>query len=282
MSSRYQSLFSECPDTPAGEPVDASGCSKSQFDADGDGVPDYLDLCSGTPSDESADADGCSPSQKDDDDDGVNNKIDICPGTPKGEKVDGLGCTREQSDTDGDGVHKSDDLCPDTPKGRIVDDTGCAIKSNDDDFTWKYEFVTVEQTNRMATITVKSSSTAPERSVSTWSLKMFRELEDALIRLRFNHLDIGLLVLKTEGSADDVMTHENWVATNAASDWFVREVELFQIRTLRKLDNMSKSIFALIEEGSCFVGTLFEMALSGDRIYMFLDDDLENTITINR
>ena len=126
--------FDKCPGTPAGEKVDASGCSQSQFDADNDGVPDYLDVCSDTPSDESADANGCSPSQKDDDDDGVNNKIDICPGTPKGEKVDGYGCTRIQSDPDGDGVHKLDDLCPNTPKGRIVDNTGCAIKNNDEDF----------------------------------------------------------------------------------------------------------------------------------------------------
>ncbi len=124
----------KCPGTPAGEKVDARGCSQSQFDADNDGVPDYLDQCPGTPSDESADANGCSPSQKDDDDDGINNKIDICPGTPKGEKVDRYGCTREQSDPDKDGVHKADDLCPDTPKGRIVDDTGCAIKNNDEDF----------------------------------------------------------------------------------------------------------------------------------------------------
>ena len=81
----------KCPGTPAGEKVDARGCSQSQFDADSDGVPDYLDQCPGTPSDESADANGCSPSQKDDDDDGINNKIDICPGTPKGEKVDRYG-----------------------------------------------------------------------------------------------------------------------------------------------------------------------------------------------
>ena len=126
--------FDKCPGTPAGEKVDASGCSQSQFDADNDGIPDYLDQCPNTPSDESADANGCSPSQKDDDDDGVNNKIDICPGTPKGEKVDGYGCTRAQSDPDGDGVHKLDDLCPNTPKGRIVDNTGCAIKNNDEDF----------------------------------------------------------------------------------------------------------------------------------------------------
>ena len=154
------------------------------------------------------------------------------------------------------------------------------IKSHDEDGTWNYEHVTIHLDKRMATITVRSSSASPERSVDTWSLKMFRELEDALIRLRFNHLNIGLLVVKTEGTAEDVKTHEDWVARNASSDWFVREVELLQARTLRKLDNMSKSIFALIEEGSCFVGTLFEMALSGDRIYMFLDDDEQNTVQL--
>ena len=58
--------------------MDASGCSLSQFDDDGDGIPDYLDQCPNTPGDEAADRNGCSPSQKDDDDDGVNNKIDIC------------------------------------------------------------------------------------------------------------------------------------------------------------------------------------------------------------
>lgn len=154
------------------------------------------------------------------------------------------------------------------------------VKSHDEDGTWNYEYVTVELDKRMATVTVLSSSATPERSVNTWSLKMFRELEDALIRLRFNHLNIGLLVVKTEGTAEDVKTHEDWVASNAGSDWFVREIELLQARTLRKLDNMSKSIFALIEEGSCFVGTLFEMALSGDRIYMFLDDDEQNTVQL--
>ena len=156
------------------------------------------------------------------------------------------------------------------------------IKSTDEDTTWNYEFVTVEMNNRIATITVRASSESPTRSVDTWSLKMFRELEDALIRLRFNHLDVGLLIIKTEGTAEDVHTHEQWVANNRNEDWFIEEVHLFQARTLRKLDNMSKSIFALIEEGSCFVGTLFEMALTGDRIYMFLDDDEQNTVELTQ
>ena len=154
------------------------------------------------------------------------------------------------------------------------------ITSSDDERTWNYEFVTVEVAERMATLTIKSSPVSPTRSVDTWSLKMFRELEDALIRLRFNHLDVGLLILKTVGDSEEVKTHEEWVAENEA-DWFIHEIKLFQARTLRKLDNMSKSIFALIEEGSCFVGTLFEMALTGDRIYMFLDDEEENTIELS-
>ena len=120
------------------------------------------------------------------------------------------------------------------------------IESSINENTWNYEFVTVEINDRIATITVRSTDAQPERSVETWSLKMFTELEDALIRLRFNHLEIGLLIVKTEGSAEDVKNHEQWVADNASNDWFIREVELFQARTLRKLDNMSKSIFALI------------------------------------
>lgn len=155
------------------------------------------------------------------------------------------------------------------------------IVSSDEENTWAYEYVVVSIEGRVATITVKTSADAPERSVDTWSLKMFRELEDALIRLRFNHLHVGLLILKTEGSGDDVKIHEEWVAENTSKDWFVHEVQSFQSRTLRKLDNMSKSIFTLIEEGSCFVGTLFEMALSGDRIYMFLDDDEQNTVELS-
>ena len=155
------------------------------------------------------------------------------------------------------------------------------IVSSDEENQWNYEFVVVSIEDRVATITVKTSDEEPVRSVDTWSLKMFRELEDALIRLRFNHLYVGLLILKTEGSGDHVKIHEQWVEEHAKKDWFVHEVLLFQSRTLRKLDNMSKSIFTLIEEGSCFVGTLFEMALSGDRIYMFLDDDEQNTVELS-
>ena len=155
------------------------------------------------------------------------------------------------------------------------------ILSEDTESGWRYQFVSVDITGHTATVTLHSPQSPPERSAATWSLKAFRELEDALLRLRFNHLDVGVILLKSIGDQAAVLEHEQWVAEHATSDWFVNEVYLFQQRTLRKLDNMSKSLFALVEEGHCFVGVLFEVALAADRTYMFLDDDGENCIQLS-
>ena len=155
-----------------------------------------------------------------------------------------------------------------------------AITSTDEGGTWTYRYVTVTIEERMATLTMRSPDADPERSADTWSLRAFRELEDALLRLRVNHLEIGLVLLKTEGSADAVLTHEAWLAAGQ-DDWFLKEIHLFQIRTLRRLDNMAKSLFAIIEPGSCFVGTLFELSLAADRSYMFLDEEEENTLQLS-
>ncbi|MEC7984664.1 MAG: enoyl-CoA hydratase-related protein [Myxococcota bacterium] len=163
-------------------------------------------------------------------------------------------------------------------------DTGIqlpTITSESDESTWTYTHVSVNIEDRMATVTIRGPKEAPSRSPETWSLAMFRELEDALLRLRFNHLHIGLIVLKTEGDPKAVLEHEAWLADGAANDWFLREILLFQIRTLRKVDNMSKSLFSLIEEGHCFVGTLFEICLASDRTYMFMDDDGENSLSLS-
>ena len=156
------------------------------------------------------------------------------------------------------------------------------ITSQDDDNTWRYTYVQVHIEDRLATVTLSAPTQAPERSAETWSLLMFRELEDALLRLRFNHLDIGLILFKSTGDAQQVLAHEQWLEQGAKEDVFLNEVLLFQKRTLRKVDNMAKSMFALIEEGHCFVGTLFEICLACDRSYMFMDDDLENTILLSQ
>ena len=156
-----------------------------------------------------------------------------------------------------------------------------ALSRTDTDDGWSYTAVDVTLDGRVANLLLKGPQSAPERSADTWSLRAFRELEDALLRLRVNHLEIGLINLRTQGDAAQVLAHEAFILNGAENDWFLAEVKHFQHQCLRRLDNMAKSTFALIETGHCFVGTLFEMALSADRIYMFLDDDGENTIQLS-
>ncbi len=156
-----------------------------------------------------------------------------------------------------------------------------ALSRTDTDDGWSYSSVDISIDDRVANILLKGPESAPERSADTWSLRAFRELEDALLRLRINHLEVGLINLRTTGDCSAVLEHERFILEGAESDWFLAEVKHFQHQCLRRLDNMAKSTFALIETGHCFVGTLFELALSADRIYMFLDDDGENTIELS-
>jgi hypothetical protein len=111
------------------------GCSDSQKDSDGDGVPDDVDNCPGTPSGESVDEDGCSDSQKDSDGDGVPDDVDNCPGTPSGESVDTDGCSDSQKDSDGDGVPDDVDNCPAdaNPNQENYDNDGLGDACDDDD-----------------------------------------------------------------------------------------------------------------------------------------------------
>ncbi len=113
----------QCPDTPKGATVDATGCPT---DTDGDAVLDGIDQCANTPKGATVDAKGC-PS--DPDGDGVSNGIDKCPDTPKGATVDSVGCP---SDTDGDAILDGIDKCADTPKGAVVDSVGCPVDSDED------------------------------------------------------------------------------------------------------------------------------------------------------
>src|SRR4029079_13607912 len=98
-------------------------------------------------------------------------------------------------------------------------------------------------------------------------LALARELDDLILHLRSNEEEIGVWVLRTEGGADAVEAHDRLLLDHQ-SDWLVREVRLFLKRTLKRLDVTSRSLFALIEPGSCFAGTLLELALACDRAYM--------------
>jgi len=126
----------DCPDTPAGTPVDSSGCTAEGPDGDGDGVPDGADRCGDTASGAVVDATGCAAEQRDGDSDGVNDALDECPSTPVGATVNEVGCPVSQPgtpDDDGDGVANDIDQCADTADGADVDANGCAAGQLDAD-----------------------------------------------------------------------------------------------------------------------------------------------------
>jgi benzoyl-CoA-dihydrodiol lyase len=106
-----------------------------------------------------------------------------------------------------------------------------------------------------------------EAGARAWALRAFRELDDALLALRFHHPTVGVVALRTAGSPDAVLAVDRMLARHA-DDGLVREVVLHMRRVLRRLDLTSKSFFALVEPGSCFAGSLLELALASDRVYM--------------
>jgi benzoyl-CoA-dihydrodiol lyase len=140
-----------------------------------------------------------------------------------------------------------------------------------------YRWVTCEIDRRrgLAEITVAAPEAAPPADaagvhalgVDFWPLAVARELDDLILHLRVNEDEIGLWVLRTAGSADLVEAYDRLLEQHAAH-WLVREIRLYLKRTLKRLDVTSRSIFALIEPGSCFAGTLLELALASDRSYM--------------
>ncbi len=145
---------------------------------------------------------------------------------------------------------------------------------------YRHVLVEVDPKLRVATLTVKAPEedqpkTADEvqnAGAEQWSLRCFRELDDALLRLRFNHPEIGLLVLHTRGDGAAVRAVDQSL-DDAKDHWLVNEIIRYQARVLRRLDLTSRSVFALIDEGSCFHGILMELALAADRSYMLEDDD---------
>lgn len=149
--------------------------------------------------------------------------------------------------------------------------------------TLDYEFVSVaiDRAARHAVLTVKAPTAAQPTDaagieaagINWWPLQFARELDDAILHLRTNELDIGTWVLKSSGDVQAVLDSDAAIAANK-SNWLVRETVGFLRRTFARLDVSSRSLFAFVEPGSCFVGTLLEVALAADRIYMLaLPDD---------
>ena len=147
----------------------------------------------------------------------------------------------------------------------------------------RYEHVTVEidRAKRTATFTVKAPTGLKPADIagieaaaaSWWPLAMARQLDDAILSMRTNELDIGTWLLKTEGDAAAVLAIDATLLKHQGH-WFVRETIGALRRAFARLDVSSRSLFALIEPGSCFAGTLAELAFAADRVYMLaLPDD---------
>jgi benzoyl-CoA-dihydrodiol lyase len=133
--------------------------------------------------------------------------------------------------------------------------------------------VNIDKGSRTATLTVKGpESLKLEKSADWYPLRLARELDRAVLDLRHNQLDIGLWVFKTRGSIEAMLQLDELLQKNQG-DWFVREVVGYLRRILSRLDVSSRSMFAIIEKGSCFAGTLLELAFAADRSYMLDVDD---------
>ena len=155
-----------------------------------------------------------------------------------------------------------------SPLERRVDDQG---------YHYEYVDVAFDPQRRTATLTVKaptSTTGALDQILSAgarwWPLQMTRELDDAILSLRTNQLERGLWIFRTEGDSKSVLDFDAALFSNSGN-WLVREVIGMLRRILARIDVTSRSIYALIEPGSCFAGSLLELALAADRVYM-LDD----------
>jgi benzoyl-CoA-dihydrodiol lyase len=153
-----------------------------------------------------------------------------------------------------------------TPLDRTIDG---------DRITYAHLACAIDRARGVAEIGVAGPAAAPPADLAGlraegaafWPLALARELDDLILHLRTNEEEVGVWVLRTTGRTELVTAFDRLLAEHQA-DWLVREIRLLWKRVLKRLDVSSRSVFALIEPGSCFAGTLLELALGADRTYM--------------
>ena len=134
-----------------------------------------------------------------------------------------------------------------------------------------------DRSGRIATVTLRGPGAPPPASADAmvalgaefWPLKLARELDDAILNIRLNEFDVAAIVFKSSGDPAEVVAYEQFLEANK-DHWLVREIRHFWKRVLKRVDLTSRSLVTLIEPGSCFAGTLAELAFASDRSYMFL------------
>jgi benzoyl-CoA-dihydrodiol lyase len=163
-----------------------------------------------------------------------------------------------------------------------------APELGESEVTYSAVSLEIDRDKRVATLTVRGPEggepKTPEAILAAgdkfWPLRAFRELDDALLHLRINEPAIGTVIVKTRGEAQHVLAVDDTLLDHR-DNWLVRETIHLVKRTLKRLDLTSRSFFALIEPGSCFAGTLFELALAADRSYMLDDPEEPNAIALS-
>ncbi len=163
------------------------------------------------------------------------------------------------------------------------------VKRTADESGLHYEYVDAQLNReaRIVTLTIRAPESVPAYTIesaiaagaSWWPLQMARELDDAILSLRTNELELGLWILKAAGKPKAVLSADEFLL-NHQDNWFVREVLGMMRRTFARIDVSSRSLYAIIEPGSCFAGTLFELALAADRVYMRDSQDAENVACV--
>jgi len=155
--------------------------------------------------------------------------------------------------------------------------TPLARKIEKDKVSYSHVDIEFDRERGLATVTVRGPTGAVPASVEAahalgakfWPLTVARELEDAILHLRTNEAAIGVVLFRTDGNAEAVLAHDDFLA-KANGDWLMREIRHYLKRVLKRVDVTAKSFIALIEPGSCFAGTLAELAFAADRSLMLI------------
>ena len=157
-------------------------------------------------------------------------------------------------------------------------------ETRDNGFAYEYVEVVLDAERRTARLIVHGPRDEQpsdgagyfERGDQSWALRCFRELDDALCHLRFEHEDLGLILLETRGDLDAILAVERTLAEQQ-DHWLIREITLFMARVCRRFDLMARSIFAVVGQDSAFGGSFLELAMGGDRIYMLDASEIEGS-----
>ena len=185
---------------------------------------------------------------------------------------------RERAEARAAGSHR-----PDRASGVAL--VPLAVEVTDGGLRYDHVTVTLDRDTGVAHLTVHAPTgpqpATPDQLVAAgaeaWLLAAVRQLDDAVLRLRFNERDVGTWVLHTAGDPDAVVAAED-VIRHHPDHWLVNEVRLYWGRTLKRLDVSARTLVALVEPGSCFAGLLAELALAADRSYMLDGDDPDGAL----